>query len=142
MKRERYIEIEKGVNMCKPMFFSRYRQQIIQFAIIWCCVAVWQMLVVFSLLGVFLFTDYLLGYMFEIFCFGHILCLLTGDLGYGGGMPFSDWRWITGAVLMLMVSILATFPKNRILRISASLLFVGLLIFGSLGTLADISQHC
>jgi hypothetical protein len=100
------------------------------------------MLVVFSLLGVFLFTDYLLGYMFEIFCFGHILCLLTGDLGYGGEMPFSDWRWITGAVLMLTVSILATFPKNRILRISASLLFVGLLIFGSLGTLANISQHC
>ena len=120
----------------------RYRKQIFLFAALWCCVAVWQMLVVFSLLGEFLFVDYQLGYVSEIFCYGHILCMFTGDIGYGGGMPFSDWRWITGVVLMLAVSILATFPKNRILRISASLLFAGLLILGSLGTLANISQHC
>ena len=123
-------------------YYIRYGKSIIQFIAIWCFVVAWQMCVVSLPIGGFKVTEHLLGYVSEIFCFGHILCLLTGDLGYGGGMPFSDWRWITGAVLMLAGSILATFPRNRILRISTSLLFAGLLILGSLGTLANISQYC
>ena len=124
------------------MNYIRYRKSTVQFVALWCFVVVWQICVVSLPIGGFKIAEYLLGYVSEIFCFGHILCLLTGDLGYGGGMPFSDWRWIMGAILMLTVSILATFPKNRILRICASLLFAGLLVFGSLGTLANISQHC
>jgi len=122
--------------------YIRYRKSIVQFIAIWCFVAVWQICVVSLPIGGFKIAECPLGYVSEIFCFGHVICLLTGDLGYGGGMPFSDWRWITGAVLMLLASILATFPQNRILRISVSLSFAVFFLFGSLGTLANITQHC
>ena len=111
------------------MFFRRYRKQIIQFAIIWCSVAVWQILLMFLVFGYDVFDFFLLGLACYGSSVGYLIHHITEPCWHT--MCPSEWQWITGIAIMLLLSVLASFSQNRTVRIVALVLLVILHLAGS-----------
>ena len=104
----------------------RYRNELLLFLIFWWCVAggqVFLMALAFRSLEIFP-----LGLACYISSFGYLLLQISGP-SFRTLYP-SEWQWVTGIVIMLLLSILASFSQNRTVRIGALILFVILHLAG------------
>lgn len=112
----------------------RYRNELLLFLIIWWCVAGGQ---VFLMALAFRSLKILpVGFACYISSFGYLLLQITGPCGHT--LYPSEWQWITGIAIMLLLSILASFPQNRTVRIAAIVMFAILHLAGSFCSLGSM----
>ena len=105
----------------------RYRKELLLLLIIWWCVA--GGLVFLMALAFRSFENLPLGFACYISSFGYLLLQISGPCFHT--LYPSEWQWITGLAIMLLLSILASFPQNRTVRIVAMVLFIILHLAGS-----------
>jgi len=128
--------IQYGPRGKEIMMMQRYRNKMFLFVSIWCCVAVWQVLVMFLAFGYDLFDFFLLGFACYISSVGYLILHISGPCWQT--MRPSEWQWITGIAIMFLLGVLATFPQNRIVRNVSRVLFVLSHVVGSLCSFASM----
>ena len=120
----------------------RCRKAICDFVAIWCFIVAWQLWIISLALGPFASDFAPLDFVYYVVCllstFGYLLCHVPGLPDCIHTIAPSDWRWITGIVLMLLLSFLSTFPRSKMVRIAAIVLFSLLHVVGSLCSFGHI----
>ena len=120
----------------------RYRKMICDFVAIWCFIVAWQLGIISLALGRFVSNFSLLDFVHYVVChlstFGYLICHVPGLPDCIHTITPSDWRWITGFVLMLLFSFLSLFPRSKAARIAAMVLFFLLHVAGSLCSFGHI----
>lgn len=116
-----------------------FKHRFLSFILLWVFVSVWQLLLMVFMLRSFVSSMFPGGFVSYVLSAGYIVCHITGHHRWGP-MPLTDWQWGAGMVVMLFLSVLATFPHDRKCRLSAGLLFVALHIAGSFCTFLNMAS--
>ena len=117
----------------------KYKKRILLLVGLWGGIILWQLMLIFLMLGSFAFGMHPLGFISYVFTAGYCLCHITGQYSWGPMLPW-DWQWVIGFLAMLVLSFLLIVVNCRRCRIVLFLLFLVLHIVGSVCTFINMGR--